>query len=631
MRAAGGRWLVTGCGVALAAPVMAWTTPLNVSNQPSGSRAFGPRLGRDAVGHTHVVWAGGVDPSGSWRVWYQGFDGTSWSGATALSGPNATRPDIAVDGAGTLHVVYEEAAEKNILYRRRTLGGGWTAPVNLRSGGRSIAPAIACDSAGSRILVAWHEDYQVGGEWDIFVNTFDGASWSGAYNISSDSAVSTYPRVAVDAQGNMHVGWSSGSDILYRRRDAAGAWGPAITIRHTPTRIGLNSLAVTGGGIVLCLFAEDDTQGWEVYYMFFNGMAWSAPQNVSNHSGDSDDIAASLYVDAYDRLFAVWHDYSGIYYSTAPTHTSAWSAREVLVGGKYLATDPDIVVDAGLTARVAWQSRPAQPDNWNVYVSSQAVGAPGPRGAIAGVVRDQHGYGVAGATVTAGAFQAITGVDGTYVLAHVAAGTYSVSADKASFLGQTVAGVAVIADQTAALDFTMTALPPGPVAYFSVTPTDRMNRLRWQNPADGNFGGTMIRFSTTGWPAGPTEGTLLIDPAGAPGAIGAFDHEGLTIGQVYYYAAFAHDDRPVPTYAAGVNASGRPPGPADFDGDGDVDLSDFSLFQLCFNGPNVPPASVGNCGEPDISGDGDVDLEDFARFQACFNGPNRPPVVGCIP
>jgi len=60
---------------------------------------------------------------------------------------------------------------------------------------------------------------------------------------------------------------------------------------------------------------------------------------------------------------------------------------------------------------------------------------------------------------------------------------------------------------------------------------------------------------------------------------------------------------------------------ADFDGDGDVDLSDFSVFQGCFNGPNRQPS----CAEDaDFDDDQDVDLTDFATFQSCFNGPNRP-------
>ncbi len=67
--------------------------------------------------------------------------------------------------------------------------------------------------------------------------------------------------------------------------------------------------------------------------------------------------------------------------------------------------------------------------------------------------------------------------------------------------------------------------------------------------------------------------------------------------------------------------------PADFDRDGDVDLADFSLFQLCFNGPNTPPAL--HCSvDADMDADSDVDLGDFALFQTCFNGPNRPPACG---
>ncbi len=64
--------------------------------------------------------------------------------------------------------------------------------------------------------------------------------------------------------------------------------------------------------------------------------------------------------------------------------------------------------------------------------------------------------------------------------------------------------------------------------------------------------------------------------------------------------------------------------PADFDGDGDVDLNDFQSFQACFNGANKPPAQP-NCGNADFDHDNDVDLTDFQTFQSCFNGPNRPP------
>lgn len=68
-----------------------------------------------------------------------------------------------------------------------------------------------------------------------------------------------------------------------------------------------------------------------------------------------------------------------------------------------------------------------------------------------------------------------------------------------------------------------------------------------------------------------------------------------------------------------------PPENGDVDSDGDVDLSDFGFFQICFNGPNRPPMLNSSCDVVDFDKDDDVDLADFAEFLACFNGANRPP------
>lgn len=68
----------------------------------------------------------------------------------------------------------------------------------------------------------------------------------------------------------------------------------------------------------------------------------------------------------------------------------------------------------------------------------------------------------------------------------------------------------------------------------------------------------------------------------------------------------------------------------DVDGDGDVDVADFAVFQVCFNGPgnpySNPPGPAGqSCMCFDEDRDLDVDVNDFAVFQVCFNGPARPP------
>jgi hypothetical protein len=86
------------------------------------------------------------------------------------------------------------------------------------------------------------------------------------------------------------------------------------------------------------------------------------------------------------------------------------------------------------------------------------------------------------------------------------------------------------------------------------------------------------------------------------------------------------------TLAGGFTVSMCMPTRQDSDGDGDVDLSDFGVFQGCFNGPNRPftgpPVDQRKCACFDV-GDNptvpDVDLADFGAFQSCFNGPNRAP------
>ncbi|MGB9625503.1 MAG: hypothetical protein ACPMAQ_11630, partial [Phycisphaerae bacterium] len=80
----------------------------------------------------------------------------------------------------------------------------------------------------------------------------------------------------------------------------------------------------------------------------------------------------------------------------------------------------------------------------------------------------------------------------------------------------------------------------------------------------------------------------------------------------------------VDTICLPVPACNSPP--QDADGDGDVDLVDFGVFQACFNGPNRPwrgSAPQRSCACFDQDMDNDVDLTDFGVVQAYFNGPNR--------
>lgn len=69
----------------------------------------------------------------------------------------------------------------------------------------------------------------------------------------------------------------------------------------------------------------------------------------------------------------------------------------------------------------------------------------------------------------------------------------------------------------------------------------------------------------------------------------------------------------------------------DFDGDGDVDQSDFGFLQRCMTGPNVP-VDTAECEKARLDSDDlDVDAEDLDLFVDCLSGSNIPFDPGCLP
>jgi hypothetical protein len=100
-----------------------------------------------------------------------------------------------------------------------------------------------------------------------------------------------------------------------------------------------------------------------------------------------------------------------------------------------------------------------------------------------------------------------------------------------------------------------TDVAPDAVTNFASVGTDNQVALSWTNPASSNYTGTMIRFSTTGYPLSPTDGTILCDRAAAPGSSDNYTHTGIS-GSMYYYAAFAHDASA--HYSSPVYTSGSP-------------------------------------------------------------------------
>jgi hypothetical protein len=103
--------------------------------------------------------------------------------------------------------------------------------------------------------------------------------------------------------------------------------------------------------------------------------------------------------------------------------------------------------------------------------------------------------------------------------------------------------------------------PPLAVAQFAAEGGDTTVTLRWTNPTDADFDHTLIRYSTSDYPAGPTAGEAVENGENgmfenAPASVDSFVHTGLANGLTYYYAAFAGDE--ALNYAAGMPALATP-------------------------------------------------------------------------
>lgn len=110
--------------------------------------------------------------------------------------------------------------------------------------------------------------------------------------------------------------------------------------------------------------------------------------------------------------------------------------------------------------------------------------------------------------------------------------------------------VAVMFGASVFLPFASAAAP---AVVTNVVPIadDGTVTLTWNNPSSTDFTGTMVRYSTGGFPKKST-GTLAADVAGAPSGTSSTTVTGLSNGTTYYFSLFSHNA--VPQYGAAAKA-----------------------------------------------------------------------------
>jgi len=191
-------------------------------------------------------------------------------------------PDVVIDGAGTIHVVFQGpggGANDDILYTSSTTGGRtWTAATNLsNTSAASGTPRIACDGSNT-LLVAWTQLGSGGATTDFRSSTNNGANWTTTASTqlpATGLGLQFGLDVALDANANATIAylWAAANGpqgstyvYIYTVSGALGSLSSASVVQIngvSASNVGSSAPALAAGGTgnVLLTYQEGTIAG----------------------------------------------------------------------------------------------------------------------------------------------------------------------------------------------------------------------------------------------------------------------------------------------------------------------------------------------------------------------------------
>jgi hypothetical protein len=188
--------------------------------------SYDPVIATDSTGAVHVVWYD-YTPGDSEIYYKRSTDGGgAWSAAKRITWTSGYSgfPEMAIDGNGTIHVVWEDETPGNMeIYYKGSADGGetWSAAKGITwTSGESSNPAIAIGS-GNAVHVVWDEETADNKEIFYRQSLNGGATWGASSRITWTSGISSNPVIAVDSADTIHVVWSDNTpgngEIYYKK------------------------------------------------------------------------------------------------------------------------------------------------------------------------------------------------------------------------------------------------------------------------------------------------------------------------------------------------------------------------------------------------------------------------------
>ncbi|MCS6844204.1 MAG: hypothetical protein NZ528_07775 [Caldilineales bacterium] len=222
----------------------AWSSVVRVdSDLQSGNE---PSMVVDARGGVHVAWQehGGIVYA------FKPADGGWTSPQRVVARAWLTSPRLAVDSAGGVHLIWR-AENAEVHYARRLPSGAWSAPrLIFDRPGLTTMPSFFAGTDGVLHLLVASDDLRT---TLFYLRRNSGGPWSAPEQISGDGS-SFRGHMGADASGNVHVVWTMNDQLtgdwrlIYRRRQAAGAWDGQHVLATASTVVGHLQVAMDSAG-----------------------------------------------------------------------------------------------------------------------------------------------------------------------------------------------------------------------------------------------------------------------------------------------------------------------------------------------------------------------------------------------
>ncbi len=305
-------------------------------------------------------------------------------------------PSMAIDSEGNVHIAWNEltdylssGTDRDIFYKRWVASSStWTTTevVSTESTENSRLPSMAIDSEGN-VHIAWNEltDYLSSGtDRDIFYKRWVASSstWTTTEVVSTEStADSTYPSLAVDSTGTVHIAWEdwtdyagagTDEDIFYKNWSAStSSWiTTEVVSTESTSRSSFPSLTVDSTGTIHIAWDDNTVYAGagadrDIFYKQWKAFSssWTTTEVVSTESTDYS-LSAFLVIDSAGNFHIAWYDktdYAGagtdedIFYKRWDAVSSSWITTKVVsTESDSYSRSPSLIVDSSGNIHIAW-------------------------------------------------------------------------------------------------------------------------------------------------------------------------------------------------------------------------------------------------------------------------------------